>query len=661
MHALLLLATLVIESDTKLEPGRRELAEPIRVVADGVTLDLGEAELVGPRSGGDPDSYVGVGILVERRKNVTIKGGRVRGFRCAILVKDCENVVIESVDVSGNFRQRLKSTPAREDATDWLRPHHNDEQQWRKKYGAGICLERCKSCDVRECTGRHQQNGLLLDRAEDCRVLDNDFSFNSGWGIALWRSSRNLVSQNKCDWCVRGYSHGVYARGQDSAGILLFEQCSDNVVFRNSATHSGDGFFLYAGEETLRKTGQGGCNDNLVAYNDFSHAVANAIEATFSRRNRFLGNRCNDSHYGVWAGYSYETLIEGNTIAGNRYAGVAIEHGRDNRIVFNTFHRNRVGIRLWWDEDKELLATKFGERHHGRSESYQIAVNTFDRDGTAIELVDTSRVHIGSNDFDEVGKAVVTRGTCKEVTRGDAHDFHGTKIEREMPQHRDVFLPAGHPRGRKHILVNEWGPLDPAKPHVFPRRVVAWEECLFRAGGGLPRIEVEGDVDVTVDERGFAVRARKDGMQPFRGTVSIGGRTFPFEGVVLRASWTVRHWRWEKDPREAWSVPAGAKEKKAPRIDFPWGSGGPGGFRDRFATHASATMSLPKGRYELRTVSDDGVRVKIDGEVVQEDWTHHAPREMRTVVELGGEHRFEIEHFELDGHAVLRFHLGPVK
>ncbi|NJN14463.1 MAG: hypothetical protein HC813_02190 [Planctomycetes bacterium] len=82
------------------------------------------------------------------------------------------------------------------------------------------------------------------------RIEGCDASFNSGWGIALWRSSGNLVQGNRFDWCVRGYSHGIYDRGQDSAGILVFEQSSGNRFLWNSATHGGDGFFLYAGHET---------------------------------------------------------------------------------------------------------------------------------------------------------------------------------------------------------------------------------------------------------------------------------------------------------------------------------------------------------------------------------------------------------------------------
>jgi len=658
-----------IAVDTKFPKGLLRLREPIRVTADGVTLDLGEAHIRGAKVGAEADAFEGIGILVEGRKNVTIRGGRLSGFRCAILVRDCQNVVIEGVDVSGNFRQRLGSTPDSEDAADWLRPHDNDKQEWRKRYGAGICLENCTDSKVVECIGRRQQNGLILDRCTGIKVLDNDFSFNSGWGIALWRSSGNLVSQNKCDWCVRGYSHGVYDRGQDSAGILMFEQCSGNTIFRNSATHSGDGLFLYAGEETLKRTGTGGCNNNLVAYNDFSHAVANAIEATFSYNNRFLGNRCDDSNYGVWAGYSYGTLIEGNTFSGNRIAGVAIEHGRENRIVYNTFLENRDGIRLWWDDDKELLASKFGAIHDCKSEVYLIAGNTFEGEKVGVRLTDTSRVAILANHFEEVGEVLVKKGKCAKVVRADdpPQDLAGTKIEDKMPTHRDVFLPADHVRGMRHIFIDEWGPLDPVERHVFPRRVDGWEPCRFFVLGksrhtGM-QLQLKGGFKVEYTNNSISIFARKPGVFPFAGQLLIDGRAFPIEGVVLKAEWTVRHWQWKVDPRKEWVVPKDAIVTKTGRIDFRWGSGGPGAKRpaDRFATHATTRIPLKKGRYRLRTVSDDGVRVKVDGKVVLEDWTWHAPKEQSVDLDLDeGEHEIVVEHFEIDGHAVLRFDLRPL-
>ena len=104
---------------------------------------------------------------------------------------------------------------------------------------------------VRRCRVRDSQNGLILDRSRESKVYDNDFSFLSGWGVALWRCTKDVLSRNVLDFCIRGYSHNVYNRGQDSAGILFFEQNSDNVIAENSATHGGDGFFAFAGREAL--------------------------------------------------------------------------------------------------------------------------------------------------------------------------------------------------------------------------------------------------------------------------------------------------------------------------------------------------------------------------------------------------------------------------
>ena len=165
---------------------------------------------------------------------------------------------------------------------------------------------------MRRCRARKGQNGLVLDRCEKAQVYDDDFSFLSGWGIALWRSSDNVIAKNACDFCIRGYSHGVYNRGQDSAGILLFEQCSWNVIAENSATHCGDGFFGFAGQEALGSVpppsagfsyrGRG-CNANRIWRNDFSYAAAHGLELTFSFGNEIVSNRLfGNAICGIWGG-----------------------------------------------------------------------------------------------------------------------------------------------------------------------------------------------------------------------------------------------------------------------------------------------------------------------------------------------------------------------
>ncbi|MCR6721490.1 MAG: right-handed parallel beta-helix repeat-containing protein [Chitinophagaceae bacterium] len=320
------------------------LEAPVIVVAgDNITIDFKNALLQGDAPQQLPDSYEGLGILIENSNNVTIRNLRVRGYKVGLMARNVRNLRLENCDFSYNYRQRLNSTILKEDEVDWMSYHHNEKDEWLR-YGAGIYFRDCDSAKVLNCKVTGGQNALMMTACNGSEILNNDFSFNSGIGIGLYRSSNNLIAHNKTNFNVRGYSHGIYHRGQDSAGFLVYEQSNNNTFYKNSATHSGDGFFLWAGQSTM-DNGQGGCNDNLIVGNDFSYAPTNGIEVTFSR-NIISRNRLFDCDHGIWGGYSFETRIADNQFRNNRIA-IAIEHGQSNIIDFNIFHRDKEAIRLW--------------------------------------------------------------------------------------------------------------------------------------------------------------------------------------------------------------------------------------------------------------------------------------------------------------------------
>jgi len=282
----------------------------VRIEGDGITVDFQGAELVGCKDDQLPDSYVGKGIVI-RGRNITLKNAKVRGYKVGILAVECPGLLIEDIDVSGNYQKHLLSTPEAEDGSDWIFGHENDQGQWMTNYGAALYVQRADKIVIRRVRARHGQNGICSDRVNDSKIYDNDCSFLSGWGLAMWRSNRNVISRNAFDFCVRGYSHGVYNRGQDSAGIFMFEQNCNNVIAENSATHGGDCFFGFAGLEALGDKPapepgfdykRRGNNDNLLINNDFSYAPAHGIEMTFSFGNKFIGNRLvGNAICGVWA------------------------------------------------------------------------------------------------------------------------------------------------------------------------------------------------------------------------------------------------------------------------------------------------------------------------------------------------------------------------
>lgn len=482
---------MVISESTTFEPVTYRLESnpdrpAITIRGDGIVVDFNGVTLVGSDDVENPDRFTGVAVLVEGGRNVTIRHLRVRGFKVGILARNSPLLKIEHCDLSYNYRPRLLSTREREDERDWLSFHRNENDEWLR-YGAGIYLRDCNWFDVHHCVVTGGFNGLMVSHGEGGKVWNNRFHFNSGVGLGLYRVSKSAVMHNVLDFNVRGYSHGVYARGQDSAGILVYEQSSNNLFAYNSATHGGDGFFLWAGQTTM-DSGWGGCNDNVLYANDFSHAVANGVEMTFSR-NFVINNRIDDSEHGIWGGYSSDSLILCNSISGNR-VGIAIEHGQQNRIANNRIGGGQVGVRLF-SRAEQPAEWGYPKHRDVRSRDYEIVENQFVSMQTGIYLQDTINVRLVNNGYDTVRVPLKTEGNVEGLTR-EAGERFSTGVEPSLldgwevpflPGGQDWWLPVGFPRGRQFILLDEWGPYD------FRRPLAVRRETNQR---GLTRIELLG-------------------------------------------------------------------------------------------------------------------------------------------------------------------------
>jgi len=111
---------------------------------------------------------------------------------------------------------------------------------------------------------------------------------------------------------------------------------SKNKILRNKARFSGDGIYLaYTPEQSQPICCQN--NFNTIQDNDASFAGANSIESDFGVGNKFIGNICNNSNFGLWLGYSIGgNIVSKNTIMDNLYSGIAVDHGQ-NLIIENNF------------------------------------------------------------------------------------------------------------------------------------------------------------------------------------------------------------------------------------------------------------------------------------------------------------------------------------
>jgi hypothetical protein len=238
--------------------------------------------------------------------------------------------------------------------------------------------------------------------------------------------------------------------------------------------------------------------------------------------------------------------------------------------------------------------------------------------------------------------------------------------------------------------MTEWGPWDHVTPLV---------RLLKSAGGSavydvlsVPaadvQVETAGDkvrgvlapVPGKTDASQVTVSASEPGVHSFVLKVRAAGKPLgEFQGTLLAAKWQVTFFRWSKelDPRqnpEAYRQLATGPTAVTDRIDqlsFRYGMRGPSdlGITDRitaakfgqsyFGMVARTRLPLTKGTWEFATLSDDGVCVRVDGQPVIENWTWHGPTRDTGKLTLVSDKTVEItvEHFQIDGYAVLDFSL----
>lgn len=717
---------LVITSSRKLSP--RILTIPsgaldqpaIIIKGSNIDVDLTGVELRGGPMSADPDQRKGLGVLIQG-DHITVRGLKVRGYQVGVLARKCTALNLYGIDASYNWKQRLKSGLDKEDLDDWMSYHQNEKDEWLR-YGAAISLNDVEGFEVKRCRATGGQCGLMMTRCSGGLIWNNDFSFLSGLGIGMYRTSGCRVMHNAIDYCVRGYSHGVYNRGQDSAGILVFEQCHRNVFAYNSVTHGGDGFFLWAGQSTM-DTAQGGCNDNLVYGNDFSFAPTNGIEATFSK-NLFVNNRIEGCWHGVWGGYSYDTLIAGNDFSENE-EGIAIEHGQSNVIDSNRFSNDKTAIHLWANDSQD---PDWGYPKHRdtRSMGSWIKGNVIFAP-LALRLRRTTGLEVRDNYF---AGPVLKMDDDKVEARFDSNAYlspasmppatmmiGGPKLATApAPVEWTPLGPEGAPwaalqpkpltggnwptknpairADRSSILVDEWGPVDYRSPVLWPKLVDAepgkqaadewWQTVgprgtwrVVKVSKGVHVSPLRGaigdpiaikfdqprpnDVDVQLAFTGVATTDVRGVWHPARKALRFGHREFrmPIDWQVKWVNWTEA-----TDPRKAPEAfeklfdHPVATAKKTELNENWWRSPAKGVNENQFGTAAEGSFTVQPGNYVLSVTADDGVRVWLDGTLVIDEWHYQGPTTFTVKAKLGGQHHLKVRHFEIDGFSCLKVALA---
>jgi PA14 domain len=94
-------------------------------------------------------------------------------------------------------------------------------------------------------------------------------------------------------------------------------------------------------------------------------------------------------------------------------------------------------------------------------------------------------------------------------------------------------------------------------------------------------------------------------------------------------------------------------------INFNWGTGSPGtGIGvDRFSVRWTGQVQAPlTGSYQFQTLSDDGVRVSVNGQQIINNWTDHGPTTNTSAaitLVAGTKYNISVEFYENGGGATF--------
>ena len=666
----------------------------ILIEGNNIVVDFNNAVLNGNPSKQLPNKFYGVAVIIRNGKNITIKNLTAKGYKIALMARNVNGLKIDNCDFSYNYRQHLNSTQEKEDISDWMSYHHNENDEWLR-YGAAMYLKGCNNFTVRNTKVTGGQNALMLMECNRGNIYNNDFSFNSGIGIGMYKSSGNTIMYNKVNFNVRGYSHGVYNRGQDSAGILVYEQSNGNLFYKNSVTHGGDGFFLWAGQTTM-DTGQGGCNDNRLIENDFSFAPTNGIEVTFSR-NIIMKNQIYECDHGIWGGYSYHTAITGNQFRNNRIA-IAIEHGQHNQISDNIFFRDKEAIRLW-SRPQQPSDWGYAKYRDARSVDYVITLNSFNQNPLVYNFSRTDSLKIFNNSYTGVDKIFKIDSTVTNIDSTETDIADTMDVDYSLKNMIDPFKGSAKLAGRKNIMITEWGPYDFRYPILWHTNPVdSGRQMNFKIFGpkGKWKIVSARDIDnlsKTADSLPSEIWGMKNPgdimdikiIMEFTGEAFIdqfGKRhpankpyRFSFIKFFQPINFTVNWYAFDSttNPLKTNSIEALIKQQpfkieKVTKIDYAWW----GGIKTQsqqqteFLTVAEGSADLESGDYELGVTWDDAVRVYIDDSLVVDEWNpskykfDESPNKKIRLKRQKGNHAFRLEHVELGGLASLSLKLKKI-
>jgi parallel beta-helix repeat protein len=358
--------TINSNSNIKFIPGNYVFSDP---GLDGVIRISGKHDIImdGDSCTVNGTNFTGYMIKIDNSSNIRIQNfDSVFNFNYAVYVTNSSHININGNDFSRN----------KIDSSGWI----DVWTDYTSALGGGVMMYQCRAADIYDNIMKYQNDGVAAYHCDSLRIHDNDFAWNTSYGIRMfWTDSCNIYN-NMASHINRPLTD------PSDCGALLMIVSNQNRVVNNDLSWSGDGVFLGQYQHSDIP------NNNYFAYNECSYSPHNAIEATFADGNVYKNNNCNFSDYGLWLGYSFNSIVDSNQITGNFHSGIAIDRGFSNSITHNTISDNPTGIELWKGSPITGYDTQL-------SKDYFISQNKIEGNTQGLSAINTIHLVADGNQF----------------------------------------------------------------------------------------------------------------------------------------------------------------------------------------------------------------------------------------------------------------------
>ena len=333
-------------------------------------------------------------IQINGVQNIVLDGDscRVDGIGSAgymIKINNAHNVVIKNFDSVFHYKYAVYITNSdhitingnvfcwnKADSSGWI----DVWADYTLALGGGVMMYQSRAVNIINNTMTMQNDGVAMYHCDSVSLHNNNFSWNTSYGIRMFWTDSCHIYQNNCTHVNRPLTD------PSDCGAILLIVSNNNSVENNDFSYSGDGIFLGQYQHSNIP------NNNYFAWNECSYSPHNAIEATFADGNVYKHNSCKYSAYGFWLGYSFNSVVDSNDILGNYQDGIAIDRGFSNTISNNLIRDNPIGIELW----EGSPATGYTTYH---SQDYPVLQNIFEGNIRAISSTNTKHAIITGNQF----------------------------------------------------------------------------------------------------------------------------------------------------------------------------------------------------------------------------------------------------------------------